>query len=70
MSYKRPVCNIFVAGITQFPTMVYCLLALGMRRWPSLSSIVDVDPLIVVAAVVADRIGEIAISDHDVMIFQ
>ena len=36
MSYKRPACDIFIAGITQFPTTAYCVVALaGSRRWPS-----------------------------------
>ena len=39
MSYKRPACDIFIAGITQFPTTVYCLLALGLRKWPSTSTV-------------------------------
>ena len=30
MSYKRPACDIFIAGITQFPTTAYCLLVLGL----------------------------------------
>ena len=38
ISFKRPACDIFIAGITQFPTTVYCLLALGLRRWPPSSS--------------------------------
>ncbi|KAL3764996.1 hypothetical protein ACHAW5_001846 [Stephanodiscus triporus] len=38
MSYKRPACDIFIAGITQFPTTAYCILALGLRKWPSSSS--------------------------------
>ncbi|KAL7475881.1 hypothetical protein ACHAW6_001777 [Cyclotella cf. meneghiniana] len=28
MSFKRPACDIFIAGITQFPTTFYCLAAL------------------------------------------
>jgi hypothetical protein len=38
MSFKRPACDIFIAGITQFPTTFYCLLALGLRKWPTSSS--------------------------------
>lgn len=38
MSFKRPACDIFIAGITQFPTTFYCLGALGLRKWPSSSS--------------------------------
>lgn len=34
MSFKRPACDIFIAGITQFPTTFYCLCALGLRKWP------------------------------------
>lgn len=34
ISFKRPACDIFIAGITQFPTTFYCLAALGLRRWP------------------------------------
>lgn len=33
ISFKRPACDIFIAGITQFPTTFYCLLVLGRRRW-------------------------------------
>lgn len=33
ISFKRPACDIFIAGITQFPTTLYCLLVLGRRRW-------------------------------------
>jgi hypothetical protein len=34
MSFKRPACDIFIAGITQFPTTFYCLggLMLGVRN--------------------------------------
>jgi hypothetical protein len=38
MSYKRPACDIFIAGITQFPTTAYCVVALASgssRRWPT-----------------------------------
>ena len=35
ISFKRPACDIFIAGITQFPTTFYCLVALGIRKWPS-----------------------------------
>ncbi len=38
ISFKRPACDIFIAGITQFPTTFYCLLALGLRNWPKTSS--------------------------------
>eukprot|EP00569_Conticribra_weissflogii_P005709 CAMPEP_0171331336 /NCGR_PEP_ID=MMETSP0878-20121228/2617_1 /TAXON_ID=67004 /ORGANISM="Thalassiosira weissflogii, Strain CCMP1336" /LENGTH=419 /DNA_ID=CAMNT_0011831839 /DNA_START=489 /DNA_END=1748 /DNA_ORIENTATION=+ len=38
ISFKRPACDIFIAGITQFPTTFYCLLALGLRSWPSTST--------------------------------
>jgi len=38
ISFKRPACDIFIAGITQFPSTFYCLIALGLRKWPSLSS--------------------------------
>ncbi|KAL7555288.1 hypothetical protein ACHAWF_018991 [Thalassiosira exigua] len=38
ISFKRPACDIFIAGITQFPTTFYCLGALGLRRWPSRKS--------------------------------
>jgi hypothetical protein len=37
MSYKRPACDIFIAGITQFPTTAYCLLVLGLCTSSSLS---------------------------------
>jgi hypothetical protein len=30
MSFKRPACDIFIAGITQFPTTFYCLGGLIM----------------------------------------
>jgi hypothetical protein len=39
MSFKRPACDIFIAGITQFPTTFYCLGALGLRKWPSSSAV-------------------------------
>ena len=34
MSFKRPACDIFIAGITQFPTTFYCLggLIVGCRN--------------------------------------
>jgi len=35
ISFKRPACDIFIAGITQFPTTFYCLVTLGLRKWPS-----------------------------------
>ena len=35
ISFKRPACDIFIAGITQFPSTFYCLGALGLRKWPS-----------------------------------
>ena len=35
ISFKRPACDIFIAGITQFPSTIYCLGALGLRAWPS-----------------------------------
>lgn len=35
ISYKRPACDIFIAGITQTPSTFYCLLTLGLRRWSS-----------------------------------
>jgi hypothetical protein len=38
MSFKRPACDIFIAGITQFPSTIYCILALGLRKWPSTST--------------------------------
>jgi hypothetical protein len=40
MSYKRPACDIFIAGITQFPTTAYCVVALALasRRRPPASS--------------------------------
>eukprot|EP01083_Nonionella_stella_P023510 65061_1 len=38
ISFKRPACDIFIAGITQFPTTFYCLAALGLRRWPKRKS--------------------------------
>jgi hypothetical protein len=34
ISFKRPACDIFIAGITQFPSTFYCVGALGFRRWP------------------------------------
>lgn len=34
-SYKRPACDIFIAGTSQFPSTIYCMLALGLRQWPS-----------------------------------
>lgn len=41
ISFKRPACDIFIAGITQFPTTLYCLLVLGLRKWPSSSRTVE-----------------------------
>jgi hypothetical protein len=38
MSFKRPACDIFIAGITQFPTTFYCLCALGLRKWPRVTT--------------------------------
>eukprot|EP01082_Thalassiosira_pseudonana_P005843 g5350.t1 g5350 contig2:354052-355188(+) len=38
ISFKRPACDIFIAGITQFPSTFYCLVALGARTWPSLTT--------------------------------
>jgi len=34
ISFKRPACDIFIAGITQFPSTIYCLGSLGLRSWP------------------------------------
>lgn len=34
ISFKRPACDIFIAGITQFPPTFYCMGALGLRNWP------------------------------------
>ncbi len=34
ISFKRPACDIFIAGCTQFPSTFYCLGALGIRKWP------------------------------------
>lgn len=34
-SFKRPACDLFIAGITQFPSTFYCLAVLGLRKWPS-----------------------------------
>jgi len=33
ISFKRPACDIFIAGSTQFPSTFYCLGALGLRKW-------------------------------------
>lgn len=35
MSFKRPACDIFIAGITQFPSTFYCLggLMMGVRNY-------------------------------------
>jgi len=33
ISFKRPACDIFIAGITQFPSTFYCLGALWLRKW-------------------------------------
>ena len=33
ISFKRPACDIFIAGGTQFPCTFYCLGALGLRKW-------------------------------------
>lgn len=33
ISFKRPACDIFIAGITQAPSTFYCLGALGLRKW-------------------------------------
>jgi hypothetical protein len=38
ISFKRPACDIFIAGCTQFPTTFYCLAALGIRKWPQQNS--------------------------------
>ena len=35
ISFKRPACDIFIAGITQFLPTFYCMAALGLRKWPS-----------------------------------
>jgi len=35
ISFKRPACDIFIAGITQFPSTFYCLGSLGLRSWPN-----------------------------------
>lgn len=41
MSFKRPACDIFIAGITQFPTTFYCLGALGTTTSASSSTSVE-----------------------------
>eukprot|EP00568_Trieres_chinensis_P004010 CAMPEP_0183290970 /NCGR_PEP_ID=MMETSP0160_2-20130417/534_1 /TAXON_ID=2839 ORGANISM="Odontella Sinensis, Strain Grunow 1884" /NCGR_SAMPLE_ID=MMETSP0160_2 /ASSEMBLY_ACC=CAM_ASM_000250 /LENGTH=403 /DNA_ID=CAMNT_0025451699 /DNA_START=169 /DNA_END=1380 /DNA_ORIENTATION=+ len=33
ISYKRPACDIFIAGTTQLAPTTYCILALFTRRW-------------------------------------
>lgn len=38
ISFKRPACDTFIAGITQVSPTVYCILALGLRNWSSSSS--------------------------------
>jgi len=38
ISFKRPACDIFIAGVSQSPSTFYCILALGLRKWPSSSS--------------------------------
>jgi hypothetical protein len=38
ISFKRPACDIFIAGGTQFPSTFYCLGALGLRKWPQQNS--------------------------------
>jgi len=43
MSFKRPACDIFIAGITQFPTTLYCLATLGLRTWPSSRTVGSID---------------------------
>lgn len=35
ISFKRPACDIFIAGITQFPSTFYCLATLWLRNWSS-----------------------------------
>jgi len=35
ISFKRPACDIFIAGITQVASTFYCLAALWLRKWPS-----------------------------------
>jgi len=41
ISFKRPACDIFIAGITQFPSTFYCLATLGLRKWPSSKTVGD-----------------------------
>jgi len=38
ISFKRPACDIFIAGVTQFPSTFYCVGALGFRKWPQQTS--------------------------------
>lgn len=38
ISFKRPACDIFIAGITQFPSTFYLMATLGLRRWPKSST--------------------------------
>ncbi|KAL9178649.1 hypothetical protein ACHAXT_001987 [Thalassiosira profunda] len=45
ISFKRPACDIFIAGITQFPSTFYCLGALGIRKWPSRRERKDDSPI-------------------------
>mmetsp|Transcript_11692 Transcript_11692/g.17014 ORF Transcript_11692/g.17014 Transcript_11692/m.17014 type:complete len:276 (+) Transcript_11692:582-1409(+) len=33
ISFKRPACDIFIAGTTQFVPTVYCIAAVFCRRW-------------------------------------
>ena len=38
ISFKRPACDIFIAGGTQYPSTFFCLGALGFRKWPQQNS--------------------------------
>jgi hypothetical protein len=40
MSYKRPACDIFVAGTSQFVPTAYCILAVGSVSWEKGTSVV------------------------------
>jgi len=44
ISFKRPACDIFIAGISQAPTTFYCLLVLGLRKWPSSRTVASNSP--------------------------
>ena len=41
MSYKRPACDIFVAGTSQFIPTAYCALVVLSIRWPDAEAVLE-----------------------------